>query len=316
MELPMPKLFYTDKDIEDIVKKGATSLFIDYRNVVLTELAYEKAEKLGLQLIDKTAKIGPLTPLPLIYPKEVNACQQPVVDICLTTSPKIDCYRNILRFSPRTSEKELRDAIVETGRLAYQNGLMISNDGNISVLMGDGNVLITPSGVCKGRIKADDLLIIDLQGNLIKPASDPLLKPTSEQPMHLEVYHQRKDVGAVIHTHLVYANALAMTIGKVRMDVIPEAAIAFRDIPITDFAMPSTTQNAEAIRHLIIDHDVLLIRNHGSLTVGKNLDEALINLERLEHISKTLLFAELLGNINTLPPDILEAIARIHQSRR
>ncbi len=309
----MQKIFYTDKDIEDIVEKGATSLFIGDGKVVLTELAYEKAERLGLKLIDKDTKIEPSTPLPLINQKEMDASQKPVVDICLTTIPRLDCYRNILRFSPRTCEKELREAIVETGRLAYQNGLMISNDGNISVLMGDGNVLITPSGVCKGRIKADDLLVIDLQGNLIKSASDPLLKPTSEQPMHLEVYHQRKDVRAVIHTHLIYANALAMTMGKVRMDVIPEAAIAFGKIPITDFAMPSTPQNADAIRNLISKNDVLLIRNHGSLTVGKNLDEALINLERLEHVSKTLAFAELLGDIKTLPPEILEAIARINE---
>ena len=154
-------------------------------------------------------------------------------------------------------------------------------------------------------------MIIDLQGNIIKPAEDPRSKPTSEQPMHLEVYRQRKDVRAVIHTHLIYANALAITTGKIRMDVIPEAAIAFRKVPITDFAMPSTSQNADAIRDLILRHDVLLIRNHGSLTVGKTLDEALNNLERLEHVSKTLVLAQLLGEIHTLPPDILEAIAHI-----
>lgn len=307
----MPKTFYTDRDIEDIVKGGATSLSISDGNVVLTELAYEKAEKLGLVLVQETAGNSPIAPVPPNNTKDVITRQKSVTDTDPTISLKNDANRNILRFSPEASEKELRDAIVETGRLAYQSGLMVSNDGNISVLMANGNVLITPSGVCKGRIKADDLLIIDLQGNLVKPALDPLLKPTSEQPMHLEVYHQRKDVRAVIHTHLIYANALAMTVGKVRMDVIPEAAIAFGKIPITDFAMPSTSQNADAIRNLIVSHDVLLIRNHGSLTVGKHLDEALINLERLEHVSKTLTYAELLGDINTLPPDILEAIARI-----
>lgn len=307
----MPKTFYTDRDIEDIVKGGATSLSISDGNVVLTELAYEKAEKLGLVLVQETAGNSPIAPVPPNNTKDVITRQKSVTDTDPTISLKNDANRNILRFSPEASEKELRDAIVETGRLAYQSGLMVSNDGNISVLMANGNVLITPSGVCKGRIKADDLLIIDLQGNLVKPALDPLLKPTSEQPMHLEVYHQRKDVRAVIHTHLIYANALAMTVGKVRMDVIPEAAIAFGKIPITDFAMPSTPQNADAIRNLIVSHDVLLIRNHGSLTVGKHLDEALINLERLEHVSKTLTYAELLGDINTLPPDILEAIARI-----
>jgi ribulose-5-phosphate 4-epimerase/fuculose-1-phosphate aldolase len=65
---------------------------------------------------------------------------------------------------------------------------------------------------------------------------------------------------------------------------------------------------------LIVNHDVLLIRNHGSLTVGNHLAEALNNLERLEHISKTLTFAELLGNIHALPPDIIEAITQTHRA--
>ena len=287
----MKKTIYTARDIEDLVKNGTTSLFIGECNVVLTDLAYEKAHRLGLKLLKETA-----------------AADLPVVPV------KDDPGRNLLNFTPGATEQELRDAIVETGKIAYQSGLMVSNDGNISVRMAGGQVLITPSGICKGRMKPGDLLVIDLEGRLLKPAEDPSLKPSSEQPMHLEVYRQRKDVRAVIHTHLIFANALAITIGKVRMDVIPEAAVSFGEIPITDFAMPSTIQNAEAIRHLIVNHDVLLIRNHGSLTVGNHLEEALNNLERLEHISKTLTFAELLGNIHALPPDIIEAIAQTHRA--
>ncbi len=287
----MKKTIYTARDIEDLVKNGTTSLFIGECNVVLTDLAYEKAHRLGLKLLKETA-----------------AADLPVGPV------KDDPGRNLLNFTPGATEQELRDAIVETGKIAYQSGLMVSNDGNISVRMAGGQVLITPSGICKGRMKPGDLLVIDLEGRLLKPAEDPSLKPSSEQPMHLEVYRQRKDVRAVIHTHLIFANALAITIGKVRMDVIPEAAVSFGEIPITDFAMPSTIQNAEAIRHLIVNHDVLLIRNHGSLTVGNHLAEALNNLERLEHISKTLTFAELLGNIHALPPDIIEAITQTHRA--
>ena len=286
----MKKTIYTARDIEDLVKNGATSLPVGEGDVVLTDLAYETAHRLGLKLLKETAGVD----LPV-------------------EAVKNDPGRNGLSFTPRATEQELREAIVETGKIAYQSGLMVSNDGNISVLMAEGQVLFTPSGICKGRMKPGDLLVVDLQGRLLKPAEDPSLKPSSEQPMHLEVYRQRKDVRAVIHTHLIYANALAITMGKVRMDVIPEAAMALGEIPITDFAMPSTTQNADVIRHLIVNHNVILIRNHGSLTVGKHLEEALNNLERLEHISKTLTFAELLGNIHSLPPDIIEAIAQAHK---
>lgn len=312
----MIKTFYTDHDIEDLVKAGTLSLSIDDDKVVLTDLAYEKAEILGLKLIHEGKKDSSLAQVENDSSLNINPMQITGFENLSTMCQKIDNNRRNLRFSPIDSEKELRDAVIETGRLAYQAGLMVSNDGNISALLPDGNVLITPSGVCKGRIIPEDLLVIDLNGNIIKPASDPRLKPTSEQPMHLEVYRQRKDVRAVIHTHLIYANALAITVGKIRMDVIPEAAIAFRKVPITDFAMPSTSQNADAIRELIVKHDVMLIRNHGSLTVGKTLDEALNNLERLEHVSKTLVLAQLLGDIHTLPPEILDAIAKITEQAK
>jgi L-fuculose-phosphate aldolase len=222
----------------------------------------------------------------------------------------MDNSKNILRFETLASEEELREAIIQVGEILYRSGLLIANDGNISVKMSDGNILITPSGVCKGRISVQDLLVIDPNGKLIKPAANGSLKTTSEQPMHLEVYRQRPDVRAVIHTHLAYANALAISKGEIRMDLIPEAAMTFGEVPITDFALPSSSESADAIRNLIKDHDVLIIRNHGSLAVGKDLDQALIHTERLEHVCKTLVYAELLGNVHVLPDEILEKIRR------
>ena len=217
---------------------------------------------------------------------------------------------NLLHFEKATSENQLREAIVQVGSILYQSGLMVSNDGNISVRMNDGNILITPAGLCKGRISPEDLLVIDPQGNLLLPALDLSLRPTSEMPMHLEVYRQRSDVRAVIHTHLVYANALAISKGEIRMDVIPEAIMTFGQVPITDYALPSSEENADAIRELIKDHDVLILRNHGSLAVGKDLDQALIHTERLEHVCKTLVYAELLGSVKGLPNEILRQIKR------
>ena len=315
----MAKTFLTDVDIEQAAAEGKTSLTLS-KDIVLTDLAYEKAKLLGIELQQSENDQPPSAPIrPYLnsstvitdLPKLINSLEtafQNHADEDLKT-----VHHDILDFSPQTSERELREAIIQTGQILYKSGLMVSNDGNISARMADGNILITPSGVNKGRISTDDLLVISLDGNIIKPAANPALKPTSEQPMHLEIYRQRPDVRAVIHTHLIFANALAISYGKVRMDVIPEAAIAFGDVPVTDFALPSSIQNAEAIRDLIKKHDVMLIRNHGSLAVGKNLDQALINTERLEHVSKTLTFAELLGQVNTLPEEMLQIIGNMVQ---
>ena len=222
----------------------------------------------------------------------------------------VEIQQNVLCFGETVDEGQARAAIIKCGQILYEHGLLVANDGNISVKMNDGNILITPAGVCKGRMSSQDLIVIDSNGQVIKPAANTTLKTTSEQPMHLEVYRQRPDVKAVIHTHLAYTNALAISKGEIRMDVIPEAAMTFGKVPITNFALPSSAENADAIRDLIKDHDVLIIRNHGSLAGGKDLDQALIHTERLEHVCKTLVYAELLGNVNVLPDDILEQIRR------
>ncbi|HEY3345396.1 MAG TPA: class II aldolase/adducin family protein [Anaerolineaceae bacterium] len=303
----MPKIFITDQDIEALARQGVMTLSLD-PETVLTDLAYEKAQRLGVHLAFHDPEKPPAAPVrPYLSPAVEK--KAPTADSGASAVPEAAPQRNRLRFSAQAGEADLRAAMVETGQIAYQSGLMISNDGNISVRLANGNILITPSGVCKGRLQAEDLLVIDPEGKLVKPAADPALKPTSEQPMHLEVYRQRPDVRAVIHTHLIFANALVISKGQVRMDVIPEAAVAFGSVPVTDYAMPSSNENAAAIRSLIARHNVILIRNHGSLTVGQHLEEALIHLERLEHISKTLTFAEILGEVNPLPRELLDAIA-------
>ncbi|MCE5207525.1 MAG: class II aldolase/adducin family protein [Chloroflexi bacterium] len=213
-----------------------------------------------------------------------------------------------LRFGINATESDLRAAIVETGQITYAHGLLCASDGNISVRLPDGNILITPSGIGKGRLSTGDLLVIDPQGNIVKPADDPLLRSTTEQAMHLEVYRQRCDVRAVLHAHPPCATALTVVRSEFRMDVLPEMVALLGQIPITDLAMPSSSQTADVIREPIRHHDAVMIRQHGSLTVGKTLEEALINLERVEYIAKTILLAEMMGPVNPLPEDMLSTL--------
>ncbi|SRR5581483_6616044 len=214
---------------------------------------------------------------------------------------------SILTFSPTSSEKDLRLAILECGRICYQNRLMVSNDGNLSVRLDSKRVLITASGVCKGRMEADDLLILDLNGNVIESHDNS--RPSSETPMHLEVYKQRPDVRAVIHAHPVFATALTVAGQDFPDDILPEVALTLGKIPITAYATPSSQHDADAIRPLIRDHDAIILRQHGSLTVGRDLDEALIHLERLEHVAEVFWRAQMLGNVQRIPPGELKRLS-------
>lgn len=210
---------------------------------------------------------------------------------------------NILRFTPQTEELDLRRSILECGRIIYDRGLTISNDGNISVRVDDNHVLITPSGLCKGRMDLDDLLLLDMDGNIVGTNATSGLVPSSETPMHLEVYHQRPDVRAVLHAHPIFATTLTVADLELPTDMLPEVLLTMGKVPISRYATPSSDDDADAIRELVKEYDVIMLRQHGSLTLGSHLDETLIHLERLEHVAEVYWRARMLGHVARIPEE-------------
>jgi len=197
------------------------------------------------------------------------------------------------------SESEYRQQMVDTGQKMYQRGLVAATDGNISVRLDGERLLITPSGVCLGEMRPENQVVVDRQG---RPA-DAEQRPSSELPMHLEVYRQRPDVGAVIHAHPPLATAFTVAGISLAQCVIPEVVLTMGTIPTTHYATPSTEKGREAVRELIRTHDALILDRHGTLTVGPDLTGAYHRLEKVEHAAQVTLAARQLGNIRTLPPE-------------
>ncbi len=220
---------------------------------------------------------------------------------------------NRLHFTQFATERDLRQAILETGRLCYASGLMTSNSGNISARLGDDRIVITPAGLSKGRLEIDDLLVIDLDGKIVKADHKRKRRASSETPLHLEAYRQRPDVRAVIHAHPTHAIALTVADIPFPTDILPEVLEALGPVPTTRFALPSSDDNALAIRDLIKNHSAVLIRNHGAITVGDDLDEALNHLERVESVAKAVVLAHAIGKVNHLPAAMLEPLNELRQ---
>ncbi len=206
-------------------------------------------------------------------------------------------------------EDALRRALVECGRILYDRKLITSNDGNLSARLGDTQVIITPAGICKGRMRAEDLILIDMQGRA--GGGDLRGRASTETPMHLEVYSQRPDLHAVIHAHPVFATALSVAGLEFPQDILPEGVLLVGEVPTTAFATPASTEDADAIRGLIGRHDALLLRQHGTLTCGADLAAALNLLERIEYVAEVFHRARSLGNVERLSA---EARRRLHQA--
>ena len=212
-------------------------------------------------------------------------------------------------------ETELRDEIVLVGKLLYDKGLIVAGDGNISTRLEDGTILITPSGLCKGMMRPDQLIIIDLDGRKVGPGTSTNrdLQPSSETAMHLEVYKQRPDVISVVHAHPPYAIALSIAGISLADCMLPEAIVFLGLTPTTPYSTPASEENAQAIRQVITGHDALVLQRHGSLTVGTSPLNAFHRTETLEQIARITHMLHQLGGGQPLPPFQVEKLLKTRQ---
>ncbi len=201
-------------------------------------------------------------------------------------------------------EIKLRQDIVEVGRRMYARGYTASNDGNISVRLDVGRLLMTPASVCKGFMNPQMMCITDLEGKKLEGDRNP----SSEMQMHLEVYRQRPDVNAVVHAHPPTATGFAVAGIALDRAVLAEVITTLGSVPIADYATPSTKELPEAVRRYIRAHDGMLLANHGALTVGTDLFSAYYKMETIEHFAKISFVARMLGGERLLSRQEVERL--------
>ncbi len=206
-------------------------------------------------------------------------------------------------------EAKLRNEIAQIAQQLAKTGLARSSDGNISVRLSNDKILITPAGAYKAWLEPQEMVKIDLNGNLQPRHSD--MRPSSEYLMHLAVYRQRPDIQAVIHAHPPMAVALTLVGQPFPADLVPEGLTALGEVPTVPYARPGTAQMGEQLKPYLSKHDALLLDHHGSLTVGKTLKEALIKLERLEAIAQLWMLANKIGTIIPLPAEELDFLKEV-----
>jgi L-fuculose-phosphate aldolase len=211
------------------------------------------------------------------------------------------------------TEAELREQICLIGRLMHERHYIDGASGNISVRLEGDRILTTPSGLAKGFMTPQQLIVVNLEGERIDADSSDGLRPTSELLMHLECYRQRTDIGGVVHAHPQTAVALTIAGYDFQRCVIPEAVVILGMMPTTPYATPASAENRDAIRDLIGEHDALLLAHHGSLTVGTTVWDAYMKLETLEHSAKILYMAEQMGGARTLPPHQVEKLLKVRE---
>jgi L-fuculose-phosphate aldolase len=208
------------------------------------------------------------------------------------------------------SEFQLKRDIIEVGRRIYNSGFVAANDGNISIRVNDNLVLTTPTGVSKGFLTQDMIVTVDMDGKVISGN----WRPSSELKMHLAVYRAREDIKSVVHAHPPYATAFAVAGFALEKPIMPEVVINLGWVPLTQYGTPSTEEIPEAILPYLPCHDAFLLQNHGALTVGTDVYNALFKMETLEMGAKISLFARLLGGEREISPETVERLLEVRRN--
>ncbi len=197
------------------------------------------------------------------------------------------------------SERQHREDIVRFGRLLHQRGYIAATDGNLSVRLDQESVLSTPTGMSKGMLEPEDLVVVDMKGKRVMGRR----QVSSEIGMHLLIYRLRPDAHGIVHAHPTTATGYAAAGLPLNQALISEIVLSLGCIPLARYATPGTPELVEALQPLVPQYDAILMANHGVVTYGEDLTRAYMKMETVEHFAQIALVTHLLGRQQLLTQD-------------
>ena len=192
-------------------------------------------------------------------------------------------------FKNKLMEATKKVKLIETGRRLYERNLTMGTSGNISIRTDEG-ILITASGTALGGLTIDGIVLIDFDGNELSAG-----KASSEKMLHVEIYKQRPEVNAIIHVHPVFLTSFAACHQSLKEPIMSENILYFEEIPIADYAMPSSMELVHNTVKYTDKYDVVLMANHGVVVCAKDMETAFLKTETAEYYAQVTINTKLLG---------------------
>lgn len=185
----------------------------------------------------------------------------------------------------------LIELMCEIGRRADARMLVDGTGGNFSCRLPDGRILCTPTMCRKGSLTPDDLCEVALDGRQVGGRR----RASSEIAMHLALYRADDAIGAVVHTHPLYATTFAVLGERVPTDLSPEGTVFLGEVPLVPYRTTGTAAMGEVLAPLARAHVAALLANHGAVTWGPDLETAYALTETLEAVARIAYQARLIG---------------------
>lgn len=207
-------------------------------------------------------------------------------------------------------ERQLRNELAEITQEIYHKGYTPPLNGNLSVRLDERHILITPSYVCKKLVTPDNVLKVTMDLEVVGSGQ----KPSIETGMHLAIYKARPEIMGIIHAHPKSASVFAVAQQPIDVSIMPEAVYLLGEIKCIDYYMPGSKELKDAVGASAQGYDAFLLYNHGMITVGRNLCEALYRLETLELCAELELRALALGGAKRIVGSEIDRLMEVRRS--
>ncbi|MFA5263111.1 MAG: class II aldolase/adducin family protein [Opitutaceae bacterium] len=271
----------TAREVEALIRSGKTIP----GGVLLTPSARDFVEDLkrnrrNSEAASQQRKSGPVEPTVPDYEYKWTPGSDPKTDA------------EIERFFQSEPIEHIKERICEMGRRLWAKDYTDGNGGNITVRVGDNLVLCTPTLICKGFMQPEDIALMDLEGRQLAGSR----KRTSEAMTHLGIMKRQPAAKACVHAHPPHATAFAIANAPIPSCLIPEAEIFLGKIALAKYHTPGTPENADEVGQLGIDHQAILMQNHGVIVWGKDVEDAYWKMENIDSYCRTVWIAAGLGS--------------------
>jgi len=216
----------------------------------------------------------------------------------------------IARFFASPAIEALKARMCDIGRRIWEKEYVDGNGGNITVRVGDNLVLCTPTLISKGFMTPEEMCLIDLDGTQLAGTR----KRTSEAMTHLGIMKRQPQAKSCVHAHPPHATAFAVAAVRPPSCMIPEAEVFLGRIGYAAYQTPGTPENATAVGEIGVEHQCIIMENHGVICWGKDVEDAYWKMENVDSYCKTIWIASQLGNgLHTFGSDKLKDLIAIRQ---
>jgi len=199
-----------------------------------------------------------------------------------------------------------KKVVIESAQEMAKKGLVVGTAGNVSLHLKDPSgremLAITPSGCRYDSLEVDDIVVVDFEGQRVEGK----LNASIETVMHIEVYKARKKVNAIVHAHPVFCSVIAVAGLEIPPLIDEQVTYIGGEIKVAQYGFPGTLELARNAVAALGPRNAVILANHGALSVGRDMREALTICELAEEMAKIYVCALGLGKVNQLPAEVVE----------